>query len=64
MIITDVTIDYINQSNKPDRITKMFVDVDESNITDSYMMNNLPNNIRNDIKILTNIELKNTELIL
>lgn len=64
MIITDVTIDYINQSNKPNRITKMFVDLDESNMTDSFIMNMLPDDIRNDIKILTNIELKNTELIL
>lgn len=64
MMITDVIIDYINQSNKPDRISKMFVDLDESNMTDSFIMNSLPDNIRNDIKILTNIELKNTELIL
>lgn len=64
MIITDVTIDYINKSNKPNRITKMFVDLDERNMTDSFIMNSLPDNIRNDIKILTNIELKNTELIL
>lgn len=64
MIITDVTIDYINQSNKPDRITKMFVNLDESNMTDSFIMNSLPDDIRNDIKILMNIELKNTELIL
>lgn len=64
MIITDVTIDYINQSNKPNRITKMFVDLDERNMTDSFVINSLLDNIRNDIKILTNIELKNTELIL
>lgn len=64
MIITDVTIDYINQNNKPSRILKMFVDLDESNMTDSFVMNSLSDNIRNDIKILTNIELKNTELIL
>ena len=64
MIITDVTIDYINQNNKPNRILKMFVDLDERNMTNSYIMNRLPNNIRNDIKILTSIELKNTELIL
>lgn len=64
MIITDVTIDYINQSNKPSRITKIFVDLDESIMTDSFIRNSLPDNVRNDIKILTNIELKNTELIL
>lgn len=64
MIITDVTVDYINQNNKPSRILKMFVDLDERNMTDSFVMNSLPDNIRNDIKILTNIELKNTELIL
>lgn len=64
MIITDVTIDYINQSNKPNRITKMFVDLDERNMTDSFIVNMLPDDIKNDIKILTNIELKNTELIL
>lgn len=64
MIITDVIIDYINQSNKTNRITKMFVDLDENNMTDSFIMNSLPDNIKNDIKILTNIELKNTELIL
>lgn len=64
MIITDVIIDYINQSNKPNRIIKMFADLDESNMTDLYIMNMLPDNIRNDIKILMNIELKNTELIL
>lgn len=64
MIITDVTIDYINKSNKPVRITKMFVDLDESTMTISFIINSLPDNIRNNIKILTNIELKNTELIL
>ena len=46
MIITDVTIDYINQSNKPNRITKMFVDLDESNMTDSFIINMLPDNIK------------------
>lgn len=64
MIITDVTIDYMNQNNKPSRIFKTFVDLDERNITDSYIMNMMPDDIRNDIKILMNIELKNTELIL
>lgn len=63
MIITDVIIDYINQSNKPNRITKMFVDLDENNMTGAYIINSLPDNIRNDIKILTNVELRNTESI-
>ena len=64
MIITDVTIDYINQSNKPNRITKMFVDLDESNMTDSFIMNMLPDDIKKDTKLIVNIDFHNTELIL
>lgn len=64
MIITDVTIDYINQNNKPNRITKMFVDLDESNMTDSFITNMLPDDIRKDTKLIVNIDFHNTELIL
>lgn len=47
MIITDVTIDYINQSNKPNRIIKRFIDLDERNITNSFIMMMILKKIQN-----------------
>lgn len=62
MIITEVTIDYINQKNKEDKMFTTYIDKEE--VTKEFVMNNLPNINKNDIKILLDIEIKNTELIL
>lgn len=62
MIITEVTIDYINQKNKEDKMFTTYIDKEE--VTKEFVMNNLPSINKNDIKILLDIEIKNIELIL
>lgn len=62
MIITVVTIDYINRKNEKDKMLTTYIDKEE--VTKEFVMNNLPDINKNDIKILLDIDIENTELIL
>lgn len=64
MLILDARIFYINQKNDKIKLCKSFIDINPENITKSFVLNSLPQSISNDIKLLENIELHPTELIL
>lgn len=64
MLILNAQIFYINQKNDKIKLCKSIIDIEPENVTDAFVLNSLPQSFKDDIKLLENIKLHSTELIL